>query len=210
MTYQEITWNFFKDKNINDKTIASIMGNIQQESGFDPNIIEVGTGNGFGLCQWSFGRRTQLEAYGTDIQSQLEFLWSELTGENLSITGADYQWINKTGYLNHSDFMNGNGSIEDLTSAFCFCWERPSIEYANLSYRQSSANDYYIEFTGTTPPPTGSYVKLIFPYWYGSNIKISYIENKFVLLNEHGNVVQIKNELTNRLYYVNKSSIKIV
>lgn len=204
MTYQEITWNFLKSKGLNDKSTSAIMGNIEQESGFDPNIIEVGSGIGFGLCQWSYGRRTQLEAYGKDIDHQLEFLWSELTGENLSVTGANFQWINKTGYLVHEDFMNGNGSINDLTSAFCFCFERPSEEYANLAFRQTSANEYYTQFGGAT------YVKLIYPYWFGSHIKISYIENKFLLISNHGNVVFIKNELTNRTYYVNKSSIKMV
>ncbi|MDF2606593.1 MAG: putative hydrolase [Bacillales bacterium] len=207
MTYQEQTWNFFKTKNLPDKSIASIMGNIQAESGFDPDIVEGGSGIGFGLCQWSFGRRTQLEAYGIDIQSQLEFLWSELSGENLSITGANFQWINKTGYLNHDEFMSGNGTIEDLTSAFCFCWERPDIETAHLEFRQISANNYFIQFNGTGG---GQYVKLIYPFWFGSNIKISYLENRFIILNEHGNVVRIKNELTNRTYYVNKSSIKII
>lgn len=208
MTYQEITWNFLIGKSLNEKSIAAIMGNIQMESGFNPDIIESSTGIGFGLCQWSFGRRTQLEAYGTDINKQLEFLWSELSGENRFITGADFQWINKIGYLNHDDFMIGNGSIDDLTSAFCFCWERPAIETAHLAERQEYANIYYTQFSGTVI--IGSYVKLIYPFWFASNIKISYLENRFILINNHGNVVRIKNELNNRYYYVNKSSIKIV
>lgn len=208
MTYQEQVWNFLKLKNLNDKAISAIMGNIQQESGFEPTLIEVGNGIGFGLCQWSFGRRTQLESYGTDINHQLEFLWSELTGTNLVETGANYQWIDKTGYLSHTDFMNGNGTIEELTASFCFCWERPNEQYANLQYRQLWANNYFTQFNGTTP--TGGYVKLIYPYHYGSEVKISYVQNKFLLVTMHGNVVRIKNELSNRHYYVNKSSIKMV
>jgi hypothetical protein len=210
MTYQEQTWNFLRSKGLNEKSTSAIMGNIQGESGFNPDIVEYGNGIGFGLCQWSFGRRTQLEAYGTTITHQLEFLWSELTGENTEITGANFQWINKSGYLNHSDFMEGNGSIEDLTSAFCFSWERPAVETAHLDYRQQWANTYYTEFTGTIPTPIGNYVKLIHPFWFGSNVKISYIENKFELITNHGNVLTIKNPLTNRYYYVNKSAIKSV
>jgi hypothetical protein len=107
--------------------------------------------------------------------------------------------------------MSGNGSINDLTTAFCFCWERPNAEYAHLDVRQQAANDYYTQFTGTTPTdPTGTYVKLIFPYWFSSNIKISYIENKFEIVTTHGNVVMIKNINSNRHYYVNKSSIKYI
>jgi len=212
MTVQETVWNFLKNKNLNDKSISAVMGNIEQESHFDVDIIEGGNGIGFGLCQWSYGRRTQLESYGTDLNHQLEFLWSELSGENLGVTGASYQWIDKTGYLSHEDFMSGNGYINELTSAFCFCWERPSEQYANLQYRQTSANTYFEQFNGTGGggETGGGYVKLIYPYWFGSNVKISYTLNKFLLLTTHGNVVRIKNELTNRTYYVNKSSIKIV
>jgi hypothetical protein len=86
MTYQEITWNFLRSKGLNEKSTSAVMGNIQAESGFDPSVIESSTGIGFGLCQWSYGRRTQLEAYGTDFNHQLEFLWSELTGQNLDVT----------------------------------------------------------------------------------------------------------------------------
>jgi hypothetical protein len=209
MTYQEITWNFLRSKGLNEKSTSAVMGNIQAESGFDPSVIESSTGIGFGLCQWSYGRRTQLESYGTDINHQLEFLWSELTGENLSVTGANYQWINKTGYLNHDDFMNGNGSINDLTSAFCFCWERPNEQYAHLDVRQQAANDYYTQFTGTNPQPQGN-CKLIFPYWYMSNIKISYVQNSFTIIKSTGNAVWVKNTLSNRHYFVNKSSIKSI
>lgn len=209
MTYQEQTWNFLRSKGLNEKSCSAIMGNIQQESGFNPDIVEGGTGIGYGLCQWSYGRRTQLEAYGTDIEHQLEFLWSELTGENTDITGASYQWINKTGYLSHDDFMSGNGSIEDLTASFCFCWERPAVESANLSYRQSSAIDYYNQFAGS-PINTGN-IKLIYPYTFGTNNKISFLLNSFILIGSgKGNVVRIKNSLSNRTYLVNKSSIKFV
>jgi hypothetical protein len=208
MSYQDDTWNFLKSKGLPDKSIGSIMGNIQLESGFDPNIIENGTGIGFGLCQWSYSRRTQLEAYGTDFTHQLNFLWSELTGENQEVTGADYQWINQDGYLNHTDFMNGNGTIEDLTASFCFSWERPLYETSHIIDRQNSAKDYFIQYTGNNP--SSGNVKLIYPFWYGSNIRISFSTNDFILLNSHGNVVRIKNIITNRTYYVNKSSIKIV
>lgn len=220
MTIQEQVWNYLKGRNLTEKSVAAVMGNIQAESGFDPTQVEQGNSIGFGLCQWSYGRRTQLEAYGTDLTHQLNFLWSELTGQDLNITGADFQWINKSGYLSLTDFMNGNGSIDDLTKAFCFCWERPNANLAHLDYRIQSANNYFNQFTGTgsgtggdngggTNPPTGTtYYKLIYPYWFGSNNKITYLENKFIVLNNHGNVVRIQNVKNNSKYYVNKTSIK--
>ena len=97
MNRQEIektVFDFLTTKGLPDISAAAVMGNIEAESEFDPQLIEEGNSIGFGLCQWSFERRTQLESYGTSLDCQLNFLWSELTGENLSTTHANYQWIN--------------------------------------------------------------------------------------------------------------------
>lgn len=132
---QQYVYDFLYDKGLPHKSIVAVMGNITGESSWSPDLIEVGSGVGYGLCQWSYSRRTQLEAYGTDLQHQCEFLWSELTGENTGTTGADLQWINPpsssvTGGISFScslsQFRSGSDSVEFLTSAFCYCWERPA------------------------------------------------------------------------------------
>ena len=142
------------------------MGNITGESGWNPDVIEVGTGVGFGLCQWSFGRRTQLETYGTSLQHQCEFLWSELTGQNRDVTGASYQWIanpadsvdNGEGfYCTNANFRAGNGTLAFLTKAFCYCWERPAYATNHLSStRVPSAEEFYntmsYQNSGTVTP----------------------------------------------------------
>lgn len=145
MTAQEIqqyVYDFFIDKGLPHKTVCAIMGNITGESSWNPDIIEAGSGIGFGLCQWSFGRRTQLEAYGTSLQHQCEFLWSELTGQNTDVTGADPQWISDPAdsvdngegfYCSLDTFMSGEGTIAFLTTAFCYCWERPAYATNHLS-----------------------------------------------------------------------------
>lgn len=153
MSIEKTVWDYFKGKNVPDITIASIMGNIYAESGFDPDAIESGNGIGLGLCQWSFGRRTQLEAFGTTLPNQLDFLWSELTGQNTEVTGANYQWIDKEAYLTNEIFMQGSGTIPQLVSAFCFCWERPAEEYAHLDVRIEWANKYYTDFNGSPVDP---------------------------------------------------------
>lgn len=145
------------------------MGNITGESSWNVEAIENGSGIGFGLCQWSYGRREQLEAYGTTLYHQCEFLWSELTGENTATTGADFQWIanpadsvdNGEGFtFSISDFRAGNGDIAVLTKAFCYCWERPAYSTNHLtSTRIPSAESFYNSMTyggtGETPtPPT--------------------------------------------------------
>lgn len=151
MTREEIeraTWNFLRSKGLSELSTSAVMGNIAGESDFDPNQVEGGNRIGFGLCQWSFERRTQLEAYGTDLNHQFNFLWAELSGD-VGGTGALPQWGDKRGFLNHTQFMSGNGSLNELTSAFCYCWERPGI--IRLDVRQSNANTYYATYTGTQP-----------------------------------------------------------
>ena len=156
MTAQEIqqyVYDFLYGKGLPHISICAVMGNITGESSWNPNAIEYGNSIGFGLCQWSFSRRTQLEAYGTSLYHQCEFLWSELTGQNTATTGADYQWIadpnnavdNGEGfYFSNSDFLSGNGTLEVLTKAFCYCWERPAYATNHLySTRIPSAREFY-------------------------------------------------------------------
>lgn len=166
---QQYFYDFMTDKGLPHITICAIMGNITGESSWNPDAIENGNSIGFGLCQWSFGRRDQLEAYGTTLQHQCEFLWSELTGQNRTVTGADYQWIsnpadsvdNGEGFSCSNDtFLSGDGSIEFLTKAFCYCWERPAYATNHLdSLRIPSAVNFLNTMTyngtggGTTPDP---------------------------------------------------------
>ena len=155
MSIQQTVWGFLRGKGLPEKSVAAVMGNIEAESEFNESLIEAGNGIGFGLCQWSFERRSKLEAYGTDLTHQLEFLWAELSG-NTGSTGASLEWINKSGYLSHDNFMTGNGSIADLTAAMCFCWERPNASVAHLSRRQEKAQEYFNQFTGTTGTPSAN------------------------------------------------------
>lgn len=164
MTQQEIqqfVYDFLYDKGLPHISICALMGNITGESSWNVDAIENGSGIGFGLCQWSFGRRTQLEAYGTTLQHQCEFLWSELTGENTATTGADYQWIanpadsvdNGEGfYCSNDDFIKGDGTLAFLTKAFCYCWERPAYATNHLSsIRLPSAETFFdtMSYNGT-------------------------------------------------------------
>ena len=165
---QQYVYNFLYAKGLPHISICALMGNITGESSWNPDAIENGSGIGFGLCQWSFGRRDQLESYGTTLQHQCEFLWSELTGQNTSVTGADYQWIanphdsvdNGEGFtFSNANFLAGNGTLETLTKAFCYCWERPAYATNHLySLRIPSAQSFYTTMSytgggGVVPPP---------------------------------------------------------
>ena len=84
----EKIWNFFKSKGLTDEQTAGVMGSLWGESNhFQPDLIEAGSGIGYGIAQWSFGRRTNLENYAkergkpaSDLGVQLNFLWQELEG----------------------------------------------------------------------------------------------------------------------------------
>lgn len=164
---QQYVYDFLYEKRLPHISICSVMGNITAESGWNVDAIEHGNSIGFGLCQWSFGRRTSLEAFGTTLYHQCEFLWSELTGQNTDVTGASYQWIsnpsdsvdNGEGFsCSNSTFLSGSGTIEFLTKAFCYCWERPAYSTNYLdSTRIPSARSFYasMSYKGDNPnPPT--------------------------------------------------------
>ncbi len=57
---QERVWNYLRAKGFSAAATAGIMGNIERESGFNPRIEEYGNAVGYGLCQWSYERRTNL------------------------------------------------------------------------------------------------------------------------------------------------------
>ncbi|WP_460289930.1 phage protein [Clostridium sp. CTA-6] len=149
MSVEKTVWSFLRAKGLPEQSVAAVMGNIEAESEFNIKLIEEGSGEGFGLCQWSFGRKTKLKAYGTGLNHQLNFMWAELSG-NVGNTGASLEWINKSGYLSHDKFMKGQGSIADLTAAMCFCWERPNAALAHLQRRQNKAQEYFNQFKGSS------------------------------------------------------------
>lgn len=96
--------NFYMRKGLNLAQASGIVGNMMQESGLKPNIVQGGklvgegenykmqNGVGFGLVQWTFtGRQAPLQQHidklgvkNTDLGGQLSFTWVELTGPYLS------------------------------------------------------------------------------------------------------------------------------
>ena len=77
--------SFFRSKGLSDIAIAGILGNMRVESGFRTGAYNAGE-NAIGLVQWEGGRRANLQRYAsqrgtseTDLNTQLNFLWHELT-----------------------------------------------------------------------------------------------------------------------------------
>ena len=153
---QAKVWVALRKLGYSEEATAGAMGNIHYESGgFNPSAIEGGTGIGAGLCQWSFGRRTQLEAFARskgkdwkDEDIQVEFLVGELTQGGGADGYASYQLMSNHGYT-PSQFINA-GSVQDATRAFCWTFERPRSDAgeSSMGQRIEAALKYYDEFAG--------------------------------------------------------------
>jgi hypothetical protein len=77
---------FLQGKGLTPAQAAGVAGNLQVESGFNPAAYNAGEG-AIGIAQWENGRRTALDNFAartggseTDLGTQLNFLWQELTG----------------------------------------------------------------------------------------------------------------------------------
>lgn len=134
-TTEEVVWDYLKAAGYSDIQVAGVIGNLYQESGLNPARVE-SNGEGIGLVQWSFGRKQNLINYAsskgkdwTDLESQLEFLVSELDSKQF--------------YQPYKDTFENPYSVNEATEAFCFGFERPNKAKANLSFRQEKAWEAY-------------------------------------------------------------------
>ena len=160
-TVQEKVWWALIGAGYSKEAAAGAMGNIEVESGgFDPSAIEGGSGIGFGLCQWSFGRRTQLEQYAaskgvsaSDVDTQIEFLLGELTPGGGADGYATYQMGSGMNGYTVNNWKNAS-SPEDAAVAFCWVFERPGIP--NMSRRKEAARRYYDEFKDAKMPTSNN------------------------------------------------------
>ena len=152
-TIAEKTWNFLIGQGFSEIAVAGLMGNIHQESGgFNPAIVENGgSGEGIGLIQWSYGRRTQLENYAiamgkhwTDVDVQLDFLLMEMTPGGSQY--ASFQFIPASSY---EQWKNAS-SPEEAARIFSEAFERPGTPM--MENRIHWANVYYEQFQGTFTP----------------------------------------------------------
>lgn len=167
----DIVIDYYRSIGINDSTIAGILGNMQAESGINPERQEVG-GQGYGLVQWTPITILQnhcntlgLSPYN-DGDVQLQVLIAEITNqsgvgrwyttqafiENYYNSGATQDMIGITG----QEFLdnNMNWSPDKLAIMFMAGYERPSYDPSVNHYtvRMQNAIDWYI-YMGNNPSP---------------------------------------------------------
>lgn len=140
---------------------SGIAGNFQQESGFNPAVIQGGSiadasykpqsGVGFGIAQWTWpGRQDPLVALGKssnrpviDLSLQLDYVWQEMeTGQGHSMSLAEFKATTTpedAAYIFHRDY-----EVSADSEAFV------------KKVRGGNANNIYNQFKAIIPDNSGS------------------------------------------------------
>ena len=151
----QAVWKFFTGKGYTPAATAGIMGNMEQESGMKPDIIQGnGKGPAAGICQWEnyntkSARWKDMNAHAqskgkdwTDLQSQLEFIDIELQGKS---PGDNYtSTLLKKNYGGYEGFK-AITDYKTATEAFEKSFERASK--INWNNRYAGAKKYYDMFS---------------------------------------------------------------
>jgi hypothetical protein len=123
--------NYLKNKNLTQIQVASIMGNIQQESTF--NLLVPNGSASIGLIHWSTGKYGYADTIdgviskiGTTVTSQLDFLTN----------GSTYKYQDWVA-IKYSDVVSA-------TKGFCNMVERASVPM--MEKRIENANKYFQRF----------------------------------------------------------------
>ena len=167
----DIIINYYRSLGINDKTIASILGNMQAESSINPEREEVG-GAGFGLVQWTpvsvlqnhcntlglspyTDGDVQIQVLKAEIQNQsgvAEWYTSSAFISNYYNSGATSDMIGITGSQFLYNDMNWNP--DKLSILFMSAYERPSYD-PNVNHyqtRMQNALNWFTYMGGIIPP----------------------------------------------------------
>lgn len=200
-----IVINYFRAQGISDLVIAAIMGNMQQESTFEPWLTERGAENpGYGLLQWT-PKSDLINACSvlgltpyTDGDIQLQVIIPEIKNTPQSVA----QWYTSTGFITPyypsgatadmigitgTQFLNNEmgWDLDKLTLMFMVGYERPSYNpSANMiTKRQLYARNWYEFMQGIEPPtpPTPETTKRKKFKWVLYARKLRAKRNRFII-----------------------------
>lgn len=164
--------NYYRGQNIDDRTIAAILGNMQAESTLSPGLNERGGGGGYGLVQWT-PKQDLIDACNTlglspytsgDIQIQV--IIQEIIGPQ-----SVRQWYTSQGFISNyynsgatsdmigitgNDFLHNtmNWNPDKLAIMFMAGYERPSYNPLINHYenRKQYAMNWFTYMGGVVPP----------------------------------------------------------
>jgi hypothetical protein len=136
---QKVVKDFFKGRGYTRAQVAAIMGNIQQESKFNPFALNKRDRNGFssfGLIQWNT-KYTTKEAVGNTLQEQLNYL------DNMNSFKSFISDTATNKNLDHVSFYFAKGVEKCHLCTTDFNTYRDSYQYKRNKY----AADFYNRFT---------------------------------------------------------------
>lgn len=162
---KKVIWGFLLGKGLSPEQTAGLMGNIQQESGFRPEAVEGGNGIGFGIVQWSFGRRTNLEAAAakqgvpaSSLAFQLEYMFQESTARTAIKLNAipPLKWGGSSYTGSEWEGMKQQPDVISATLYWHGNFERSADDVNKLSNRIKFAEAILADPNINTVGPTGS------------------------------------------------------
>lgn len=144
----QIIWLFLRQHGFSEAAAAGVMGNMFGESRLNPDITEVDGYGGYGLCQWTFSRKTDLinwcNSNGYDyrtLEGQLNFMIYELE--------LPYYQQNLSNYKNLTDVWT---ATDQWLTYYEGCTVRTEIVHWND--RINAANEYYSQLKDYVGPVT--------------------------------------------------------
>lgn len=186
-TTEEKIWNFLRAQGFSAAAAAGIMGNMYGESRCVPDTNEVGGYGGYGLCQWTFSRKTDLmnwcanNGYDyTSLEGQLNFFMYE------------YELPYYSQFL--GDSFKEISDVWTATDRFLTYFEGCTVrtEIVHWDVRLNAAQDYYGRWkdyvtipassgaTGSTAGATGTAASEVLPVYeglYGLAYPLPYAQN---------------------------------
>ena len=169
MANEQVVWDFFKSKGFTDAGAAGVLGNIANESAFNPKnlqnsyqdklgftddsytaAVDAGTytesqfandSAGYGLVQWtSAGRKQGLYNFWQANKEKYDSIG------NLQLQ-LDYIWAELVNYSGLVNTLTSTDNICTGTSAFMLTYERPYDQSTQAQQtRCNSAIKYYNQF----------------------------------------------------------------
>ena len=149
-------WTFLRQNlGMSEAAAAGIMGNMQAESGCNPNRSQT-KGSAYGLCQWDGGRKTKLLQIPNHDQLyvQLQYLSDELGNPSIVYWNSSGTAVDKSDGTSYKyakmtyDEFKALTDVAAATIKFEAAFERAgTIRMAN---RIKYAQEFYQMFTGKT------------------------------------------------------------
>lgn len=169
MNNAQLVANHFKGTDWTPEAISALCGNMRHESSINPNIWEFGYGHsldrGYGLVQWTPASKYINWAEAEGLSWELGT--SQLSRIDYEVE-QNIQWIPISRFdgMTFAEFRGNSGgwTVDYLTEAFTWCYERPNAEAGEESMpdRKAFARRCLVELDfsgaggggGTTPTPS--------------------------------------------------------